>query len=208
MPREEPVPVTLKPEPIPAAAPEPLPTVVDADPALVEAQASTTAPEEPVAAMPSAQVSVAAAKAALVPALDAVPVPVAVATPNVESVMIAMPPVAPPPMLAPVTVVAEQPAPAPALPTVVLPAPKLPQWRLEGGKPIDAQLQTWAESSGWKLDWRLDKTWLPPADVFYEGSFDVVIEKIITGLHAEGESVRLTLWSGNRYAEVVHADVK
>lgn len=233
----EPVQVALIPDvaaSVTSEAPSTAPAVVDPDPAIVEPTVPASQPAESVATMvtfhavatepkaePVLDVTEAGApvpvpalvpEAAPAPALAVAPVPdvvpVAAATPIAESVMIAMPPVAPPPMLPPVMVVAEQSVTAPAIPAVVMPAPKLPQWRLEGGKPIDAQLQAWAEASGWKLDWRLDKTWLPPADVFYEGSFDSVIEKIITGLHAEGESVRLTLWSGNRYAEVVHADVK
>ena len=199
--------------PRPTASFEPSPPQVALMPDAVAAPAlapqaarSLDALIEPVAA-PQPVPVVVAEPALVIPSLSAVK-----AAPPAEPAMIEMPPVAvPATTLPPVVIVAEQPVIAnPAVKALLTPPAKvvLKQWRLEGGQPIDAQLQAWAEASGWKLDWRLDKTWLPPADVFYEGSFDVVIEKIITGLHAEGESIRLTLWSGNRYAEVVHADVK
>lgn len=93
----------------------------------------------------------------------------------------------------------------PSVPAVV---EAKPSWVLQASKPIHEQLSAWAKQSGWVLDWKMDKSWLVPADIAYTASFEEAISEVITGLYQEGHPVRLTLWSGNRYAEVVYVDSK
>lgn len=110
------------------------------------------------------------------------------------------------------------PAPAPAVvgPTPAasskasaagaVPAPKAPEpWVLRSDRPIHIQLEQWANEAGWRLYWRLEKSWRPPADATFTGSFDRALEEVIRGLFAEGKPVHLRIWDGNRVAEIVQS---
>jgi len=63
------------------------------------------------------------------------------------------------------------------------------RWQLRRGVPVHTQLQGWAASSDWTLDWRPRVSW-------------------IEGLFFEGKPVRLVLWQGNHLAEVVSSDAR
>jgi|GEM_PF-1563440 len=88
------------------------------------------------------------------------------------------------------------------------PVESLPRWSLKGGQPIHTQLLGWARTAGWNLNWRMASSWLVPSDTSFEGRFDEVLERVVTGLYLEGRPVRLTIWEGNQYAEVINADGK
>lgn len=82
------------------------------------------------------------------------------------------------------------------------------EWLLKAGQPIHAQLQAWALDAGWKLNWKMASSWIVPADVSFEGKFDEALERVVTALYGEGHAVRLMLWEGNKYAEVLNVDGK
>lgn len=82
------------------------------------------------------------------------------------------------------------------------------RWRLGAGQPIHTQLQAWATQAGWQLNWQPKVSWLVAADTEFEGSFESAVQEVIQGLYFEGKPVRLVLWEGNRYAEVVNHDVR
>lgn len=102
----------------------------------------------------------------------------------------------------PVAPVVAKPANAPAI------APTRTQWMLKAGQPIHAQLQAWALDAGWKLNWKMASSWIVPADVGFSGEFDDALERVVTALYGEGHAVRLMLWEGNKYAEVLNVDGK
>ena len=81
-------------------------------------------------------------------------------------------------------------------------------WSLSAGKTLHEQLAAWAERAGWSFAWRPEKGWLVPADATFTGTFDVAIEKVVKMLYSQGKPVRLELWEGNRFAEIIDVNVK
>lgn len=82
------------------------------------------------------------------------------------------------------------------------------RWKLAVNQPIHAQLQDWASRAGWQLTWQPKVSWLVAADTYFEGNFQSVIQEVVNGLFFEGKPVRLVIWEGNRFAEVVSNDVR
>jgi len=81
-------------------------------------------------------------------------------------------------------------------------------WQLHKGVPVHAQLQAWAERSGWTLHWQPKVSWLVAGDVEWIGSFEDALKEVVEGLFFEGKPIRLVLWEGNRLAEVLPSDVR
>lgn len=81
-------------------------------------------------------------------------------------------------------------------------------WTLNADDPIHVQLQDWAKQSGWRLEWKLKRSWVTPAPAKFTGTFDQAVDQVITGLYAEGKPVHLALWAGNKYAEVTNVDIR
>jgi hypothetical protein len=78
-------------------------------------------------------------------------------------------------------------------------------WVLHANRPISAQVAEWAKRAGWTLTWQFEKSWRPPADATFTGSFEKALEEVIAGLFLEGKPVHLRIWDGNRVAEVVQS---
>lgn len=105
-----------------------------------------------------------------------------------------------------------------AAPTVApRPVPDIPavevrgvnqSWSLSAGKTLHEQLAAWAERAGWSFAWRPTKSWLVPADATFTGTFDEAIEKVAETLYGQGKPVRLVLWEGNRFAEIIDVNIK
>lgn len=72
---------------------------------------------------------------------------------------------------------------------------------------INEVLQDWAKEAGWILDWKINTTWRVPAETTYSGTFEGVLQEVITSLYNEGKPVRLILWE-NRFAEVVDVSTR
>ncbi|MBI1891898.1 MAG: TcpQ domain-containing protein [Burkholderiales bacterium] len=81
-------------------------------------------------------------------------------------------------------------------------------WPLQADQPIHKQFAEWAHVAGWHFEWRLEKSWLVPAATQFTGTFDEALAKAVEALHAQGKPVRLILWEGNRFAEIVDVDAK
>jgi len=81
-------------------------------------------------------------------------------------------------------------------------------WQLHKGVPVHAQLQAWAERSGWTLHWQPKVSWLVAGDVELIGSFEDALKEVIESLFFEGKPIRLVLWEGNRLAEILPSDVR
>ncbi|WP_164932029.1 toxin co-regulated pilus biosynthesis Q family protein [Janthinobacterium sp. 17J80-10] len=81
-------------------------------------------------------------------------------------------------------------------------------WALQAGRPIHLQFADWARTAGWTFEWRLEKSWIVPAAAQFSGSFDDALAHAVEALHAQGKPVRLILWDGNRFAEIVDVDAK
>ena len=81
-------------------------------------------------------------------------------------------------------------------------------WPLEADQPIHKQFAEWARSAGWRFEWRLDKSWFVPAATQFSGTFDQALSEAVESLYAQGKPVRLILWEGNRFAEIVDVDAK
>lgn len=100
---------------------------------------------------------------------------------------------------------------APTTAKVVDPAPinKDPEqiYRIEAGKPIHEQLQAWASSAGWIVDWKHQSSWIAPANAEFKGRFDQALESVINQLYAEGKSIKLLIWA-NKYAEIVDVSAR
>jgi len=90
----------------------------------------------------------------------------------------------------------------------VEPAARQARWQLRRGVPVHTQLQGWAASSDWTLNWQPRVSWLVAADVAFDGSFEDALKSVIEGLFFEGKPVRLVLWQGNHLAEVVSSDAR
>lgn len=75
-------------------------------------------------------------------------------------------------------------------------------WVLLRGVALHTQLQKWARAAGWQLEWKLNRSWVVPADVNLAGTFDQAVEQVIQALANEGKPVNLIIWEGNRVAEV------
>lgn len=86
--------------------------------------------------------------------------------------------------------------------------PSLRVWRLSAGLPVSKQFGDWARRADWGFDWRPPKTWLVPADLEIRGSFDAAISQAVQMLYDQGKPIRLHIWEGNCYAEVINADTK
>ena len=86
--------------------------------------------------------------------------------------------------------------------------PPAPTWTLRVDTPIHLQFAEWAQRAGWHFEWRLEKSWIVPATAQFSGSFDEAIAQAVEGLYAQGKPVRLILWEGNRFAEIVDVDAK
>lgn len=106
-------------------------------------------------------------------------------------------------------------APAPVVQAVVpvvaqptAPAPVPTTWFLQSDMPIHKQFADWAHIAGWKFEWRLEKSWLVPAATKFNGTFDQALSEAVISLHAQGKPVRLIIWEGNRFAEIVDVDAK
>lgn len=77
------------------------------------------------------------------------------------------------------------------------------KWVLAQGMPVHSQIAGWATAAGWHLDWKLNRSWLVPATTHFTGSFDQAVEQVILALAAEGKPVELTIWEGNKVAEII-----
>jgi len=75
-------------------------------------------------------------------------------------------------------------------------------WLLVRGVALHTQLQKWAATAGWHLEWKLSRSWVVPADVRFGGTFDQAVEQVIRALANEGKPVNLVIWEGNHVAEV------
>lgn len=81
-------------------------------------------------------------------------------------------------------------------------------WTLQADRPIHLQFADWSRAAGWTFEWRLEKSWLVPAAAQFGGTFDEALSQAVEALHAQGKPVRLILWEGNRFAEIVDVDAK
>lgn len=81
-------------------------------------------------------------------------------------------------------------------------------WVLEAGRPIHLQLEEWAKEANWDFKWHPEKGWLVPARKEFTGTFDRAIEEVIEGLYSQGKPVRLVIWEGNNFAEVINVDAR
>lgn len=81
-------------------------------------------------------------------------------------------------------------------------------WTLKADEPIHLQFAEWARQAGWHFEWRLERSWRVPAATQFTGSFDQALSEAVEGLYAQGKPVRLILWEGNRFAEIVDVDAK
>jgi hypothetical protein len=81
-------------------------------------------------------------------------------------------------------------------------------FQLTGGTPVHTQLAAWAKEAGWDFHWGPQKSWMVPADMSFDGTIDQAVSKVISLLHAQGKPVRLMVWEGNRFLEVVDVDAK
>lgn len=86
--------------------------------------------------------------------------------------------------------------------------PATTSWPLQADQPIHKQFADWAHTAGWRFEWRLEKSWLVPAATQFTGTFDQALAAAVELLHAQGKPVRLILWEGNRFAEIVDVDAK
>lgn len=86
--------------------------------------------------------------------------------------------------------------------------PETQIWTLRADVPIHKQFAEWAQRAGWHFEWRLEKSWIVPAGTQFSGSFDEALAQAVEALYAQGKPVRLILWEGNRFAEVVDVDAK
>lgn len=138
---------------------------------------------EPIVLTP-AKVAIAPASAASAPAGSAS-----------APVVAAIPVTAPAVQAAPVLVAAiASPVQAEATPEV--------SWKLVRGIALHTQLQKWATTAGWQLEWKLNRSWVVPADVKLTGTFDQALEQVINALAGEGKPINLVLWEGNHVAEI------
>lgn len=78
------------------------------------------------------------------------------------------------------------------------------RWVLPAGAEIHTVLADWAAKAGWTFKWGLPKTWVIPAQASFDGSFETAIANVVEALYQQGKPVRLMLWEGNKYAEVIH----
>lgn len=100
----------------------------------------------------------------------------------------------------------------PKVASVTLPANSgektITTWTLRAESPIHVQFAEWAQRAGWHFEWKLEKSWRVPAATQFSGTFDEALAQAVEGLYAEGKPVRLILWEGNRFAEIVDVDAK
>jgi hypothetical protein len=47
-----------------------------------------------------------------------------------------------------------------------------------------------------------------PADASFGGTFDEALAKVVQALYDQGKGVKLILWEGNKFAEVVDVNVR
>lgn len=81
-------------------------------------------------------------------------------------------------------------------------------WTLRANTPIHLQFAEWAQRAGWHFEWKLEKSWIVPATAQFTGTFDEALSLAVEGLYAQGKPVRLIIWEGNRFAEIVDVDAK
>lgn len=76
-------------------------------------------------------------------------------------------------------------------------------WVVYSGEEIHKALQRWAERAGWSFSWKPKRTWVAPTEVVLEGTFEEAIARFVIAMYEQGKPVRLILWKGNRFAEIV-----
>lgn len=81
-----------------------------------------------------------------------------------------------------------------------------PRWTIAKDEPLHQALQRWAQEAGWTFAWKPKRTWLAPAPAEFGGTFEQAASTVVEALFDQGKPLRLVLWVGNRYAEVLEAD--
>lgn len=84
-----------------------------------------------------------------------------------------------------------------------------PSFVLRKGELVHAQLQAWAQASGWELLWLPDVSWKVLGDTSFASITDVTlaVSEVINVLREEGRPVRLSISDGNKIMEVLSTDV-
>jgi hypothetical protein len=75
-------------------------------------------------------------------------------------------------------------------------------WQLEAGQPIGATLQKWAESVGWRVDWKYPRDIIAPSNKTYTGDFITVSGEVISTLHKNGALIYTHFYTGDKYQRV------
>jgi hypothetical protein len=75
-------------------------------------------------------------------------------------------------------------------------------WQLEAGQPIGATLKKWAESVGWRVDWKYPRDIIAPSSKTYTGDFITVSGEVISTLHKNGALIYTHFYTGDKFQRV------
>lgn len=78
---------------------------------------------------------------------------------------------------------------------------------LKPGGRIDESLLAFALENGHTLIWRPQFTWITPVETTFTGTYQRILEDVVTSLYEEGKPIRLITWT-NKYAEIVDVSTR
>lgn len=78
------------------------------------------------------------------------------------------------------------------------PALQEERWHLTAGHLVRQELTRWAERSGWKVLWHLQRDWAVPADTDFTGDFKAAAAEVIRTLAENGVVIRGQFYDANK----------
>lgn len=77
-------------------------------------------------------------------------------------------------------------------------APALESYSLLAGQSLEPQLRAWGAKDGWEVIWSLQKDWIVPNGVTFQGSFESAIQQVVESLAANGANIQSDIYQGNK----------
>ncbi len=79
---------------------------------------------------------------------------------------------------------------------------------LRKGESIKEELEKWAESAGWVVDWQLASSWIVPNGMSFDGDFKNAATNVIRSLAENGIVIRCVTNDANKTMLVFGASVR
>lgn len=81
-------------------------------------------------------------------------------------------------------------------------------WTLHKGASVKEELEAWAATTGWVVDWKLPHSWVVPNGITYTGDFTSAATTVIQTLAENGIVIRCITNDANKTMLIVGAGVQ